>query len=264
MMKSRNVIVHYHIFKNAGSSIDELLKRNFGDKWLSHDNNDAGAVITTSDLTRLIDEHAFCNAFSSHQIIPPIPEIRGTIYPIVFVRDPIDRLKSAFLFEWKKQLGLDHPKGTLREYVESKFVLRRRSAIEEFQTIRLSNIDPDGLVRSDSLEDCELYDRAFNFIKSLEFVGVVDQFDASCQLLKKYLEPAFPDFAIQNVQANVLQDITVDIASKRELVREELGADLFENVLERNKLDDRLYLDSCLHFKNLQKKNTIDGYKEAI
>lgn len=251
-MESRNIIVHYHIFKNAGSSIDQLLKSNFGNQWLSYDSDDSGAVITTDILTRLIEDNPQVCALSSHQIVPPLPEIAGQVFPIVFVRDPIDRLKSAYLFEWKKQLGLDQPKGTLREYVESKFLHRRRSAVEEFQTIRFSNRTPEKFTNSDSLDDEELFENALDFIESLEFVGIVDQFDASCELLKSYLAPAFPEFAIRNVQANVLQDISLGISEKREQIRCELGEDLYETVLERNALDDRLYVRSCEHFNRLQ------------
>jgi hypothetical protein len=262
-MESRNIIVHYHIFKNAGSSVDQLLKANFADKWLSYDTPDSGAVISTERLADLIADNPDKCAFSSHQIVPPLPQIDGKVYPIVFVRDPIDRIRSAYLFEWKKQLGLDEPKGSLKEYVESKFVHRRRSAIEEFQTIRFSNTDTAGFINSDSLEDSELFENATGFIESLDFVGIVDRFDESCELLKNYLAPAYPDFAIKKVQANVLQDITVGIAQKRQQVRDEIGDDLYESVLERNALDDRLYQKACEHFERLQ-KSSDSSLKEAV
>jgi hypothetical protein len=31
----RTIILHYHLFKNAGTSVDAILKRNFGDKWVT-------------------------------------------------------------------------------------------------------------------------------------------------------------------------------------------------------------------------------------
>jgi len=251
VIKPRNVIVHYHIFKNAGSSVDQLLRENFSADWLSYDTDDSGGVITTSALSDLINSNPQYQAFSSHQIVPPLPEVDGYIYPIVFVRDPIDRIRSAYLFEWQKQLGLESPKGSLREYVESKFVSRRKNAIEEFQTLRLSNTDPNDHQVFDAVEDDELYHRAISFIRSLDFVGIVDQFDESCVLLQRYLQSAFPEFQIKKVQANVLQDISMSIKAKRDLIRTELGDDLYEEVLERNILDDQLYRETCVHFETL-------------
>lgn len=260
-MENRNIIVHYHIFKNAGSSIDQLLISNFGDKWLSYDTNDTGGVISPDRLSRLIESNPDHQAFSSHQIVPPIPDVDGCIYPIVFIRDPIDRIRSAYLFEWQKQIGLDVPKGSFREYIESKFVNKRRNAIEDFQTIRLSNRNTDKISKIDLYSDEELYEKALEFILSLRFVGIVDRFDESCELLNMYLRPAFPHFKTRKVEANVLQDITLPVESKRQKVRDELGDELYEMVVERNKLDSRLYLDTCGHFDSLICNDTI---KKAV
>ena len=99
--------MHYHIFKNAGSSVDQLLRKNFPDQWVGFDGDTPGSVITTAELEKRINTSTDKVAFSSHQIVPPLPNVDAEIYPIVFLRDPIDRIKSAYLFEWKKQLGLD-------------------------------------------------------------------------------------------------------------------------------------------------------------
>ena len=104
MNTQRNIVVHYHLFKNAGTSVDHLLRKNFSDKWHSFDGNSAGDIINTKELEGVIAAKAEMLAFSSHQIIPPLPVGDFTVYPIVFLRDPIDRIKSAYLFEWKKQL----------------------------------------------------------------------------------------------------------------------------------------------------------------
>jgi hypothetical protein len=33
----RTIILHYHLLKNAGTSVDPILKRNFGDKWATRE-----------------------------------------------------------------------------------------------------------------------------------------------------------------------------------------------------------------------------------
>ncbi len=244
MSDKRKIIVHYHLFKNAGSSVDQLLKHNFPDGWIGFDGDGAGNIITASDLENQINSSVDKVAFSSHQIVPPLPRVDATVYPIVFLRDPIDRIKSAYLFEWKKQLGLEQPKGTFVEFVQEKFKWNRRSSVEEFQTIRLSNTEVDTF-HTEKISDDEMLGRACDFISSLNFVGIVDQFVKSNELLGAYLGEAFSDFAVKEVKANVLQDITMAQATKRLKIREELGDELFEMIVERNVLDEALYQHGC-------------------
>ncbi len=250
MSTVRNVIVHYHLFKNAGTSIDHLLRRNFPDRWMSYDGETPGCIIAASELARLIDDNPGHVAFSSHQIVPPLPVVDANIFPIVFLRDPIDRIKSAYLFEWKKQLGLDQPKGSLVEFIQQKFTYVRKSSVEDFQAIRMSNADSSEFVGTAGSDD-EILDRACSFISSLDYVGIVDEFDRSNQLLSEYLKPAFPEFAASEVKANVLQDISVSNTQKRQAIRDEIGDELYEMIVARNSLDEALYQHARKHFAAL-------------
>ncbi len=257
MSIERNIIVHYHLFKNAGSSIDQLLKMNFADKWMAYDGDTSNAIISSEQLEKLVVDNPDIEAFSSHQIVPPIPELDANVYPIVILRDPIDRIKSAYLFEWQKQLGLDTPKGTLEEYIKEKFKNKRHNPIEEFQTIRLSNQHRDRFHNISNLEDDELLENAKNFISSLEFVGIVDEFDRTVALLLEFLKPAFPDFVGREVKANVLQDLSLSQDQKRAQIQQELSAELYEEILHRNSLDESLYQLGKNHFESLC--NSVDS-----
>src|SRR3546814_12165467 len=33
----RTVVLHYHLFKNAGTSLDKVLQENFGEKWVTRE-----------------------------------------------------------------------------------------------------------------------------------------------------------------------------------------------------------------------------------
>jgi len=157
MSIDRKIIVHYHLFKNAGTSVDQLLKMNFGEQWLAYDGDGANTIIPTEQLQQLVIDNPDKQAFSSHQIVPPLPVLDMQVFPIVFVRDPIDRMRSAYLFEWKKQLGLDEPKGSFEEYIESKFQNARMNSVEEFQTQRLSNTQTDRFHNHRRFEDSEFF-----------------------------------------------------------------------------------------------------------
>ena len=257
MSKDRNVIVHYHLFKNAGSSVDQLLKQNFADRWVAFDGETPNAIIGCKELEELISAKPEIQAFSSYQIIPPLPEVDANVYPIVFLRDPIDRVKSAYLFEWKKQLGLDAPKGTLEEYIKEKFTHKRRNSIEEFQTIRLSNTHSERFHDITNVDDEKLLENAQTFIQSLSFVGLVDEFDRSVSLLQEFLKPGFPEFRKSDVKANVLQDLSLTQERKREIIRYELSTEIYEEILERNQLDESLYQFGKAHFEKLAGASSI-------
>jgi len=248
--QQENIIVHYHLFKNAGTSVDHLLRQNFAEKWMSYDGEKPGDIITATELSGLVENNRDKVAFSSHQIVPPLPAVEANVFPIVFIRDPIDRIKSAYLFEWKKQPGLEEPKGSLAEYVRSKFKHRRKSSVEDFQTIRMANLSAD---RFDSLEcdDDEMLGRACEFISSIGFVGIVDEFEQSKQLLERFLKPAFPAFELSEVKANVLQDLSLSAAQKRVAIKNELGETLFEEIVQRNILDEKLYQFARARFNEL-------------
>lgn len=264
----RKIIVHYHIFKNAGSSVDQLLKKNFPDQWVGFDGDTPGCVITTAELESRINRSEEMIAFSSHQIVPPLPDVYADVYPIVFLRDPIDRIKSAYLFEWKKQMGLDKPKGTFVEFVKQKFSHKRKSSIEEFQTIRMASNNTALFDSGDSTPDDELLSQASEFISTLPFVGIVDQFDRSNRLLAAYLQEGFPDFKLSEVKANVLQDLSLSQDVKRQKIKEELGDELFEMIVERNALDEALYqhgrscLDSLFNDR-FESVDSVDYLKQA-
>jgi len=251
MSSQRNLIVHYHLFKNAGSSIDHLLKFNFGNRWMAYDSDKANGIISREGLEKLIADNPEIDAFSSHQILPPIPEIDGNVYPIVILRDPIDRVKSAYLFEQQKQLGLDEPKGSFEEYIKSKFKNKRHNSIEEFQTIRLSNQYKDRFQNHGKIDDDVLLSNAKEFIESLSFIGIVDDFDRSVEMLIDFVKPDFPDFQSREFKSNVLQDLSLSQQQKRDQIKSELSSELYEELVDRNRLDETLYKIGKQHFEKL-------------
>jgi len=96
----RAILVHYHIYKNAGTSIDHVLKAHFKERWTAYDKAEPGALISSAELAEFIRSHPEYDALSSHQARPPIPagdEIE--VYPLFMFRHPLDRLESIYRFE---------------------------------------------------------------------------------------------------------------------------------------------------------------------
>ena len=97
----RKIILHYHLFKNAGTSVDQVLQQNFGSRWVTREFQHRGnPAVHRKEVAEWIVAHPDACAFSSHTLELPPPQIDGVeILPVIFIRHPIDRIVSAYSFE---------------------------------------------------------------------------------------------------------------------------------------------------------------------
>ncbi|MED5314595.1 MAG: hypothetical protein VYB84_01030, partial [Pseudomonadota bacterium] len=72
-MQQRNVLLHYHIFKNAGTTFERVLDENYGDGHITFDGPFSFSVINQDQLSTIIQRHPNAVACSSHQIHLPPP-----------------------------------------------------------------------------------------------------------------------------------------------------------------------------------------------
>ena len=241
MSEKRRIIVHYHIFKNAGTSVDHMLKESLGERWVEWDSTDPGAKISPAEMEEYILDHPDILAVSSHQVVPPLPSRELDVYPIIFIRHPIDRAYSAYLMEWKKQVGSDIAKGPFEDYIAEKLRFRRRNAIEDYQTLHLANRGYDSRWPSGALDDEETLGNATALLSSLRFFGMVEDYAASMLKMKKIFSGAFPELTFNVFQKNTLQDSTQSLYTKLKAIRESTDPEVFDQLVLRNQMDLRLY-----------------------
>jgi hypothetical protein len=113
-MSQRKVLLHYHIFKNAGTTFERVLDENYGDGHIKFDGPFSFSAITQDQLGTIIQRHPKAMACSSHQIhLPPPSAIQFKPIPVVFIRNPLLRIRSVFLFSERSGDGspnkLTHP-----------------------------------------------------------------------------------------------------------------------------------------------------------
>jgi len=240
----RNVIVHYHLFKNAGSSVDHILHSTFGEKWVNYDPGDPPHLVSGQMLADYLDDNPQLDALSSHMLVPPLPATNIGLHPIIFLREPITRVMSAYLFEWQKQKQLDKPSGSLTEYIESKFDKPRTNAIENFQCLRLCNDDPNR-IKATLKTDEELLQTAMNFISSLPAFGLVHRFDDSMDLFQSVYGRYFSDLKFESVTKNSTQNIDLNFQERIDHIEAQIGKKLFDELVLRNQLDIKLFQYAC-------------------
>lgn len=99
-MHKRAVICHYHIYKNSGTSFSKLLEANFGERHINFDGPIAGFQVNQDQLTEIVENNPEVVSISSHQIYLPAPSTLNIRFiPVVFLRHPLLRIRSIFLFE---------------------------------------------------------------------------------------------------------------------------------------------------------------------
>lgn len=186
----RTIILHYHLFKNAGTSLDEILKYNFGDKWVEREFPllEGG---NTDLVEKWIKDTPDKIAYSSHTMVGPIPQLVGVrIITFLLLRDPIKRIMSAYKHE-------------ATETIDSPGVrLAKANSFEGYVAARLQNLSDrqcrnfhvhrlGSLCVQPGATELELSKLA---LANLTVVGRVESFMGAIKTLKAALGSAYPDF----------------------------------------------------------------------
>ncbi len=249
----RKVLVHYHLFKNAGTSVDQCLNSSFGESWKAFDPPPNRGMYTSNEFEKIIKSNPDIVAFSSHCLVPPVRLNDIEVSPIIILREPISRIMSAFKFEWGVQNEAPKTDNDLVAYVEKKFSMRRRNAIENFQTMRLAVTDPSATYPCNQLCDDEIYDNACQFIDSLPAFGLVEKFPESIEWLQSTYVNDFPKLELQPVSTNVTRTADLSLSDIHQQIENTVGSKLYAEIVARNLLDIRLYAYASQRFSALRR-----------
>jgi hypothetical protein len=105
---TRNVILHSHIFKNAGSTFDWSLKRNFGERFVDHRDDEAMLSGKMEHLDQFLSGHPQVVALSSHRIHFRVSGWNQLRFHVVrILRDPIERARSVYNFDRQRSFHLN-------------------------------------------------------------------------------------------------------------------------------------------------------------
>jgi hypothetical protein len=233
----RKVVFHYHLFKNAGTSIDEMLKANFGEHWVTRE-FPAAHGINQAQVMEWVRSEADAVAFSSHTALLPGPRAKGLqVFPILFVRHPIDRIASAYAFE-RKQGGdgfgaVLARNTTLAGYIEVRLSLPHDRQCRNFHCARLAQ-----MFRADDGSERE---RAMRAVDAMPFVGMVEEYEESIRRLTQWLKPHFPQLTALVAARNVTRDLEVSLSERLAEVEAELGEEAFKATVAANSDDLNIF-----------------------
>jgi len=237
--RPRFVVVHYHFFKNAGSTIESILEREFAGEFATLHGLTADTELDNDELSVFLSTHRDIKAVSSHRLRYPLPNIKNiVVFDLCFIRHPLDRLQSMYSYLRKENTG-----GALCQMAwdcsAGEFL---RNLADESPHL-VSNVQVLQLARSGRFtrpageEDLS---RAIEVVRKMAVPGVVDLFDASMVAAEYFLKPAFPQISLHYTRRNVTAARS-EIAHREKRYRELWGRAVYDDLSALNQFDLQLH-----------------------
>jgi len=235
---ARPVIVHCHLFKNAGTTLDWSLRRQFGTAFVDHRNDDdmrRGADY----LKPYLESHHQLSALSSHHVRFPLPvSEKLELLPVISLRHPIDRARSVYEFERRQDSqspGAIHAKKlSFADYV------RWRMQSDVAPTIR--NFHCSFCTSSfDSVIDEQAYLDSVAMLIKTPLLVIVERYDESMVALENRLDHYFPGVDLSYVRQNETSGREINLVERIQRVFDDLGPELTVEFREKNHWDMELY-----------------------
>jgi len=236
----RPVLLHYHILKNGGSSIIEILRHSYRGMFSEFDLPDRDAEIKPPDLIAFLEGNPEVNSISSHQIYYPLPQASGFLFfDICFLRDPIDRIRSIYDYFRGKPIDDDPMRQLAYAHTLGDFV---RGLVEEMPwTVNdvQVNLLANGMVHDQprGIGDLEV---AMRRMMDTSFLGVVDRYNESLVAGQHGLSALFPGLNCVQAPVNDSAAPGLTFEQRQHQFRESCDAGVYAELLRLNAMDFEL------------------------
>ena len=241
----RDVIIHYHLFKNAGSSVDHIFEREFAGRFGQIEGEHPWSVLGEAEMTAYLDANPTIACVTSHQAtLYQQPPSHLRIWPILFLRHPIDRAHSVYEYEKRQTGSTSHGSRKAKELDFDAYVRWRMSpeggaVIKNFQAHCISG-RRNPLVGK-TMTDVTMRDIALTQVAALPFFGLVEQFDASIDWMQTYLEPAFPGLDYRYERVNSTAGRAKTLEERLVTVQQQLSTETHALLMHKNAIDIEIY-----------------------
>jgi hypothetical protein len=214
------VYIHVHIPKNAGTTFNNILRRNFGNGYATTPEPRPGYIMSPAEKRAWLRGHPNTTCVSGHAFRYPAPPEPGRQFRyIAFLREPVARLVSLYAYERQIEAGTNHSsQRSVEEWVEARFL--EKNALENYQTMHLLGVG--------SPEEIDLR-QAKRLVDKFFLVGLTEAFDDSLRLLAQ--RAGLSQTALQYQRENVTNSKEVFPITKTTRQR----------LLDLNTIDAELY-----------------------
>ncbi|ERT04240.1 hypothetical protein M595_5808 [Lyngbya aestuarii BL J] len=238
----RTILIHHHIFKNAGTSLQYALKKYFEDKYFECELPQS-KMVTEDDLKNFILEHPQALAISGHHICMPTPQ--GKDYQtlsIILLRNPLARVESIYKFEKKQNAQTE---GAIKaKELDFKGYVRWRldktpTMLCNYQTYYCARKNKSEGSKIPTEQDLKI---ALQNIRGTAVVGTVERYEETLELANKILVQDYPGINLEYTFLNVTnkKEVKLEEEIKNKLAAV-LGEEMVNELEEGNKLDKMLW-----------------------
>ena len=243
-----HVLLHCHLFKNAGTTIDWALKRSLGCGFVNHRRDRAMIKGGMRYVEKYLALRGYVMAVSSHHMPfdPGFESQRFRYWHIIMLRHPIARSASVYQYEKIQppaSLGARMAKKhDMRGYFQWRMQDDAPVVIRNFQTRYLAGRKHPAR----KLQDLDLDTALMRARLPNVLVGFVERFDESMVLFESILREHFRKLDLAHVKQNQNHTRPKDSIA---YLREALGETLFLKLNAENALDLRLYETLAAEFE---------------
>ena len=229
------VLVHHHIFKNAGSTVDFSLEKIFKSDFRILDG------VPFDEIYKILTENKSIKAISSHHFHSHQFVLEGFEFlDIIFLRHPLDRFRSIYDF-YKRAEQIDDPLAKIAQLMQPSDFF---GYLVEYFPNQINNAQVNILANNGnyskppSIND---YNKAIVKIENIALPGVVDWFDESIVTAEYFLRPCLGVLDWSYIVQNKTSGTADTIETRLDNFREECGSKLYNHLVAVNELDISLY-----------------------
>lgn len=229
---ARFVLLHYHIFKNAGTTVEYAMRRCFGKRFATLHGPNPNSILTGEDVAAFLAGHPEIAAISSHHVRYPKPAAPGVIvFDVCVLREPLGRLRSVYQ-HFRRAEPVDDLSARAKEMDLRSFldllIRQHPHMVNDAQVNTLANAA--AYTRPPDSTDLAA---ALRIVREMSVAGVMDLFDETLVAAEYFLCPAFPSIQLEYISQNVGPKDT-------EPFRDAVGAKVYEQLEKMNQLDTEL------------------------
>jgi hypothetical protein len=241
-IKMKNIILHHHFFKNAGSTLIAILQREFGHGFTEYHPSGKSEGSFTDDVLAGYLHAKQLTAISSHHFVgqnynlSPLLNKRFRFYDFILVRHPLKRLIS--MYSYYQAIGQsNHPiaqtaqRSTLHEFI--KFLIREHPN-------HVLNAQVRNLAGAPSPPMANHLDEAIARLRMCALCSTVEDFKKAMIAAEHFVKPMFPNlrlhYATETNRSPKIEGYDGTLPSLEDV----LGKRLFSTLVGMNELDIEL------------------------
>lgn len=190
----RSCWLHVHVPKAGGSTLRQLMNRNFGGGYYNSKSLLETKQYTRHDVSEIVRCHPAVKCLSDHKLSLDLPyhHEECDVFALSFVRDPVERFISRYFFHRHfEEVNCIAQQMTFREFAYAELVSQEVDPQTNCQIYFLNN--------GQSSDDMTMIEKALQTKRAYLFP--IERFDEACICMERLYPSHFSDLSY--VRANV-------------------------------------------------------------